>query len=83
MREKHKLWLFFSFYGFVLKIVALVCVYSNSCIDIPRVAQRYGTIAAHTWCHASILVVFLMFCLHMYVHVVLPIDKADAIAEVQ
>ena len=34
--------------------------------DVPRVAQRYGTIAAHTRGHASVLVVFVVFCVHMY-----------------
>ena len=43
-----------------------VCVYSNSRNDVPRVAQRYGTIAAHTQRRASILVVFVVFCVHMY-----------------
>ena len=43
-----------------------VCVYSNSRNDVPRVAQRYGTIAAHTRRHVSILVVFVVFCVHMY-----------------
>ena len=43
-----------------------VCVYSNSRNDVPRVAQRYGTIAAHTRCHASVLIVFAVFCVHMY-----------------
>ena len=42
------------------------CVYSNSRNDVPRVAQRYGTIAAHTQCRASILVVFVRFCVHMH-----------------
>ena len=32
-----------------------VCVYSNSRNDVPRVAQRYGTIAAHTRRRASVL----------------------------
>ena len=40
-----------------------VCMYSNSRNDVPRVAQRYGTIAAHTRCRMSVLVVF---CVHMY-----------------
>ena len=31
---------------------------------MPRVAQRYGTIAAHTRRRASVLV-FVMFCMHM------------------
>ena len=44
-----------------------VCV----CVPIlettfPRVAQRYGTIAAHTRRRASVLVVFVVFCVHMY-----------------
>ena len=42
------------------------CVYSNSRNDLPRVAQRYGTIAAHTRRRASLLVVFVVFCMHMY-----------------
>ena len=43
-----------------------MCVCSNSRNDVPRVAQRYGTIAAHTRRRASVLVVFLVFCVHMY-----------------
>ena len=43
-----------------------VCVYSNSRNDVPRVAQRYGTIAAHTRRRASVLVVFVVFCVHVY-----------------
>ena len=43
-----------------------VCVYSNSRNNVPRVAQRYGTIAAHTLRHASVLVVFVVFCVHMH-----------------
>ena len=43
-----------------------VCVYSNSRNDVPRVAQRYGTIAANTRRRASVLVVFVMFCVHMH-----------------
>ena len=42
------------------------CVYSNSRKDVPRVAQWYGTIAAHTRRRASVLVVFILFCVHMY-----------------
>ena len=42
------------------------CVYSNSRNDVPRVAQRYGTIAAHTQRRASVLVVFVAFCMHMH-----------------
>ena len=42
-----------------------MCVYSNSRNDVPRVAQRYGTIAAHTRCRASVLVVFVVFCVYM------------------
>ena len=36
-------------------------VYFNSCNDAPRVAQRYGTIAAHTRRRASVLVAFVVF----------------------
>ena len=43
-----------------------MCVYSNSRNDAPRVAQRYGTIAAHTRRRASVLVVFIVFCVHMH-----------------
>ena len=46
-------------------IPVYVCVYSNSCNDVPRVAQRYGIIAAHTWRRASVLV-FVVFCMHMH-----------------
>ena len=43
-----------------------LCVYSNSRNGVPRVAQRYGTIAAHTRRRASVLVVFVVFCVHMH-----------------
>ena len=43
-----------------------VCVYSNSRNDVPRVTQRYRTIATHTWRCAPVLVVFVVFCVHMY-----------------
>ena len=43
-----------------------VCVYSHSRNDVPRVAQRYGTIAAHIRRRASVLVVFVVFCVHMH-----------------
>ena len=33
--------------------------------DVPRVAQRYGTIAAHTRCRASLLL-FVVFRVHIY-----------------
>ena len=48
-----------------VKLLSL-CVYSNSHNDVPRVAQRYGTIAAHTWCRVSVLIVFVVFCVQMY-----------------
>ena len=41
-------------------------MYSNSRNDVPRVAQRYGTIAAHTRRRASVRVVFVVFCVHMH-----------------
>ena len=41
-------------------------MYSNSRNDVPRVAQRYGTFAAHTRRRAYVLVVFVVFCVHMY-----------------
>ena len=43
-----------------------MCLYSNSRNDVSRVAQRYGTIAAHTWRRASVLVVFVVVCVHMH-----------------
>ena len=43
-----------------------VCVCSNSRNDVPRVAQRYGTIAAHIRHRASALVVLVVFCMHMH-----------------
>ena len=41
-------------------------MYSNSRNDVPRMAQQYGTIAAHTRRRRSVLVVFVVFCVHMY-----------------
>ena len=46
-------------------ISVCVCVHSNSRNDVPRVAQRYVTIAAHTRRRASVLV-FVVFCVHMH-----------------
>ena len=45
-----------------------VCVYSNSHNDVPQVAQRYGTIAAHTRRRASVLVLYVVvfFWVHLY-----------------
>ena len=47
-------------------LLGMLCVYSDSRNDVARVAQRYGTIAAHTRRRASVLVVFVVFCVHMY-----------------
>ena len=47
-------------------VCVCVCVCSNSRNGVPRVAQRYGTIAAHTRRRASVLVVFVVFCVHMH-----------------
>ena len=44
----------------------ILSVHSNSRNDVPRVAQRYGTIAAHTRRRASVRVVFVVLCVHMY-----------------
>ena len=57
-----------SSYWLALKscMYVCMCMYSNSRNDVPRVAQRYGTIAAHTQRRASVLVVFVVFCVHMY-----------------
>ena len=41
-------------------------MYSNSRNDVPRVAQRYGTMAAHTWRRVSVLVMFVV-CLREHV----------------
>ena len=47
---------------------ANVCiVYSKPHNDVSQVAQRYGTIAAHTRRRASPLVVFVVFSVHMYI----------------
>ena len=51
---------------YIFRLYSCVCVYSNSRNDVPRVAQRYGTIAAHTRSRASVLVVFIVICVHMY-----------------
>ena len=48
------------------KMCVCVCVYSNSRNDVPRVSQRYGTIAAHTRRRAFVLVVVVVFCVHLY-----------------
>ena len=64
-----------------LKSYLCVCVYSNSCKDVPRVAQQYRTIAAHTRCCASVLIVFVVFlraCVQFC-----QFDKADATPDVQ
>ena len=58
-----------------------VCVCSDSRNDVPRVAQRYGTIAAHTRRRSSVLVVYVVFCVHMYRFA--GFDKADATADIQ
>ena len=52
--------------GSPLQRYRYMCVYSNSRNDVPRVAQRYGTIAAHIRRRASVLVVFVVFCVHMH-----------------
>ena len=47
-------------------VCVCVCVYSSSRNGVPRVSQRYGTIAAHTRHRASVLAVFVVFCVHMH-----------------
>ena len=47
-------------------VCVCVCVCSNPRNDFPRVAQRYETIAANIWRRASVLLVFEVFCVHMY-----------------
>ena len=39
---------------------------SSSRNDVPRVAQRYETMATHTRCRATVLVVFVVFLLAHY-----------------
>ena len=58
-----------------------MCVNQNFCIDVFRVAQRYGTMAAHTRRLASVLVMFVV-CLRAYIQFC-RFDKADATADVQ
>ena len=48
------------------RMTLCVCLCSSSRNDIRRVAQQYGTIAAHTRRRASVLVVFVVLCVHMY-----------------
>ena len=56
----------FSCLALPYSLTLCVCMYSNSRNDVPRVAQGYGTIAAHTRRRASVLVVFVVFCVHMH-----------------
>ena len=42
-----------------------MCVFQSG-NDVPRVAQRYGTTAPHTQRQASVLIVFVVFCVHMH-----------------
>ena len=63
IQQFHIVCCLYSLNGYVC---VCMCVYSNSRKDVPRVAQRYGTIAAHTRRRASVLVVFVVFCVHMH-----------------
>ena len=58
-----------------------VCVCSDSRNDVPRVAQQYGTIAAHIRRRSSVLVVFVVF--HVLMYKFAGFDKADATADIQ
>ena len=58
-----------------------MCVCSDSRNDVPRVAQRYGTIVAHTRRPSSVLVVFVVFCVHMYRFA--GFDKAEVTTDIQ
>ena len=62
-------------------VCVCVCVCSDSRNDVPRVAQPYGIIAAHTRRCSSALVVFVLLCVHMYRFA--GFDKADATADIQ
>ena len=46
--------------------IMYVCIPILVMMFVPRVAQRYGTTAAHTLCRASVLVVFVVFCVHIH-----------------
>ena len=48
------------------RVRSVTCVCSSSRNDVPRVAQRYGTIAEHTRRRASVLVVLVVFCVDMH-----------------
>ena len=54
--------------GSPLSSLVCVCVCIPVLVrdDVPRVAQWYGTIAAHTRRRASVLVLFVVFCVHMH-----------------
>ena len=41
-------------------------MYSNSRNVVPRVAQWYGTTATHIRRRTSVLIVFVVFCVHMH-----------------
>ena len=62
----YKIWAMMRNIEIINSVCVCICVYSNSCNDVPRVAQRYGTIAAHTRHRASVLVVCVVFCMHMH-----------------
>ena len=57
--------------GIVLLVMPCYLAFESVCVpisrnDVAREAQRYGTIAAHTRRRAFVLVVFVMFCVHVY-----------------
>ena len=62
-------------------MLVCMCMLSSSRNDVPRVAQRYGTMAAHTRRCVSVLVMFEV-CLRGHVQFC-RFDKADATADVQ
>ena len=65
----------------VLSLIPYRCVWFNSRNDVLRVAQRYGTMDAHTRRRASVLVmVVVCMCAHIQF---CRFDKADATANVQ
>ena len=49
-----------------LNNIFMMCVCSSSRNNVPLVAHWYITIAAHTRRHASVFVVFVVFCVHMH-----------------
>ena len=65
--EQKKFWKYTNFtcWWYVLRVYLLLLL-SDSRNDVPHMAQQYRTMAMHTWYRASVLDVFVVFCMHMY-----------------